>query len=174
MSIEAHIPRFILFILVLILGDRIPFFSREIRGVWDAFLHGVIALLILLPLCHFWYHYAIAFFSAFLLDVDHFISARSFRLKDAINLSTRPISHSITFAGALGLVLWLIFPETILPLLLFISVTSHVVKDAETGITPILWPLKLRKIPHFFYIIIEILLFIGIVIISSPSNPFNP
>ncbi len=155
---------------MLTAGDKIRFFSREVGGIYDAFIHGIISFLILFPLCRHFYDYIFAFLFAFLIDIDHFISARSLKISDAINLSTRPVTHSITFAAILGIIFWILFLPSgnrTLPVIVFISLTSHFVKDAKEGITPIFWPARTMKIPYPAYIATEIILFAGMVVIST-------
>ncbi|MCK4329228.1 metal-dependent hydrolase [candidate division WOR-3 bacterium] len=169
LNIENHIARLILLIAILIIGDRIHFLSREITGIIDAFLHGIISLLILLPLCSQVYDYIIAFLAAFLIDFDHFVTARSIRIKDVINLPLRPVTHSVTFAALLCCTLWFILPlpfRNYIPIFIFISLLSHIIRDSATGITPIFWPLRIHKIPYSLYITLEIILFVVVALIK--------
>lgn len=168
-SVAYYIPNLILLIAVIIAGDRIQFNSREITGLFDTFLHGVISLLILLPLCLRFYDYMIAFGTSFILDIDHMVCAKSLKIKDALNLPARPVTHSITFATLISIIIWLLLPvpfRIYLPIVVFISLTSHILRDSAEGKTFILWPFRINRLAYPLYIALEIILFVLAVIIS--------
>ena len=147
---------------------------REIFALLDALIHGVIAVIIVLPILGISginkiLIVMIAFFVAGLLDMDHFVVAKSVRISDAVKLNLRPYTHSITFALILGLLVWGISQQVLLGIVAFIAVTSHVMRDASDGTTPFLWPLpvhtdsmRIRKIPYWLYLMIEVSLFVSL------------
>ena len=74
------------------------------------------------------------------LDVDHFISARSLSLKDALNLPNRPFAHNTTVILSGAALLYLLFyccpnlgapPTRDLPLMFLLSTFSHHLRDAD-------------------------------------------
>ena len=77
---------------------------------------------------------------ATVLDVDHFIAARSLAIKDALKLPNRPFAHNTTVILAGAALLYLLFhcypnlgaPFTRgLPLMFLISTFSHHLRDAD-------------------------------------------
>lgn len=159
----------VILVVILLGGDYLQYRKlskfRKIVVSIDALTHGVIAVIIVLPLLEITVINEIliamvAFFIAGLLDIDHFVVAKSIHISDAIKLNSRPYTHSITFALILALLVWGISQRVLLGVVAFIAVTSHVVRDASGGITPLLWPLPTRKIPYWSYLIIEVSLLI--------------
>jgi len=148
--------------------------SREIFALLDVLIHGVIAVIIVLPILGISginkiLIVMIAFFVSGLLDMDHFVVAKSMRIGNAIKLNLRPYTHSITFALILGLLVWGISQQVLLGIVAFVAVTSHVIRDASDGITPFLWPLpvhtdpmRIRKIPYWSYLMIEVSLLVSL------------
>lgn len=75
-----------------------------------------------------------------LIDADHFISARSFMPQKTLNLTNRPISHSVIFALGVLLILFILR----LPcagIFIFMGLISHLLRDLITDSTPIFYPL---------------------------------
>jgi membrane-bound metal-dependent hydrolase YbcI (DUF457 family) len=141
--------------------------AREILSILDAFIHGVVAVIIVSPLLGIPGINKILILTVSFFDIDHFIVAKSMRISDAIKLNLRPYTHSITFALVLGFMTWGISQQAFLGIVVFIAVTSHVIRDAADGITPFLWPLPVRKIPYWLYLTVEILLFVSLQGLSS-------
>jgi membrane-bound metal-dependent hydrolase YbcI (DUF457 family) len=110
--------------------------SRKRALVWGAVLGGAVAL-----------------------DLDHFVAARSFRLRDAASLSSRPATHSLTFGALAGGLAALPSRQVVVAWMTFAVLASHVVRDAFSGQTPWLWPLSTRAIPQWSYYTLELLLF---------------
>ncbi len=159
----------------MLAGDRISLRSRQINSIFDSTLHGIISLLILIPLCQKPYDYLIAFLAASLFDIDHFVSARSLKIKDAVSLSRRPKTHSVTFALLISTALWFLLPlpfRNYMPIMIFISLTSHVIRDSADGKTLIFWPFRINKVPYPLYITLEIML-LFIVTLISPLRTLN-
>src|SRR5690242_18597976 len=84
-------------------GDALTFrmYSMLSRALMDDASHGIVAGLTWLATsssnnipCHIKILYAaLATFFAVAIDLDHFVAARSWSLKDALNLSNRPFLH---------------------------------------------------------------------------------
>jgi hypothetical protein len=146
------------------------FFKQEYWGLYDNFVHGVIAVLVLFPFFkNISYKQIITvFLIASLLDVDHFAVNFSFSLTKAISLTMRPPTHSITFAVAAAS---LVFPfSKKWSWIVFAAIASHVVRDAYGGGTPIFYPAKISMIPYWSYLAVEYLLLITSQIIGGNRN----
>lgn len=73
----------------------------------------------------------LAAFVASLIDVDHFISALSFRLEDAVKLTSRPAAHSVLFGIAIvGLLAWCAPARSRLPSIVAYAFISHHLRDS--------------------------------------------
>ncbi|GFT95778.1 transmembrane protein 267 [Nephila pilipes] len=97
-----------------------------------------------------------------LIDMDHFLMAKSFKFKDAINLSSRPPFHNttlmLTFAGCLILVMHFKGSELMenLGWYILVAVTSHHLRDAQRhGLW--IWPFTTKSINFINYLILSYL-----------------
>ncbi|MDD5528444.1 MAG: metal-dependent hydrolase [bacterium] len=129
----------------------------------DVIIHTTIGIIVTVPL---WAKpflrkvlFAVFIVSS-LIDIDHFISAKSIHLKDAATLRYRPYTHSITFAVIAGGITFGITKSPRIGVAVCSGIMSHVLRDASTGITFILYPMKLTKIPVWVYVMSELLIFI--------------
>ncbi len=136
------------------------YFSQAYWGIYDNWVHGVIAVLIALPVFSKlnWRNMLLVFLIASLLDLDHFAVNWSFSLSKAISLTMRPPTHSISFALAVSLLFGLSTKNVKWTWIVFSAIASHVVRDAYGGGTPICYPLAISQIPHWFYSVVEVLL----------------
>jgi len=158
----------ILFLLIVdALIERRPFAPRVFWALLDVLVSGILALLVVFPLFdaqaqarRTFSLFCLIFFTATLLDLDHFIAARSLNLCDALTLKSRPPTHSLTFASVIGLAAALISRNPIIGWGMFAALASHILRDASGGITPIFWPLPLDAIPWWAYYGGEIGLFL--------------
>ncbi|SFD00843.1 hypothetical protein SAMN05421780_11917 [Flexibacter flexilis DSM 6793] len=138
-----------------------PIFKREYWALYDGVVHGLVGVIILLPFFKEYnlYNFSLIFFISTIIDIDHFILAGSFSVSDAINLPMRPITHSITFALIFGFWVFIFFrTQPFVFWIVFAALTSHVVRDASSGLTLIFYPFSISKIPYFSYLLVEILL----------------
>jgi hypothetical protein len=143
-----------------------PFAPRTFWALFDVFVHGVVALIVVLPVLGVRLETPMsilpllaALFAATWLDLDHFIAAGSLNIEDALSLATRPATHSLTFAGLVGIVSTLSSRKPVLGWVMFAALASHVLRDAAGGITLVLWPLPVTGIPWWSYYLAEITLF---------------
>ncbi len=146
-----------------------PFAPRIFWALFDAPVHAILALLIVLPLfdtqaptektvvliCA-------VLLTGTLLDVDHFVAARSLKINDVLVLPMRPTTHSLAFAGVVGILVVLVSRNPILGWIVFAVLVSHVLRDAGGGKTPILWPLPVTAIPQWTY-------YLGVILLLSFS-----
>ncbi|MEY2829719.1 MAG: hypothetical protein RIQ33_1577 [Bacteroidota bacterium] len=155
------------------------FFKQEYWGLYDNWVHGMIAVLIALPIistnkfgeplrfAKLLQNTIIVFLIASLLDLDHFIVNFSFSLTQAISLTMRPATHSITFAIAAAIIYFIITKNKKWTWLVFVAIASHVVRDAYGGGTPIFYPAKISMIPYWSYLVSEYLLIISSFLIAK-------
>lgn len=155
-----------------LLMARPPGVARQVWVFVDPPIHGLLALLVALPLLieslrpslangaakrgaepdvvggtsRLWAVSAVLM-SAILIDVDHFIAARSLSLDAALTLPMRPPSHSLTLALAVFCLAVLASRRLTFGYLLFAGLASHVLRDASGGATPFLWPLPGYSLP---------------------------
>uniref|UniRef100_A0A2R5L8R3 Transmembrane protein 267 n=1 Tax=Ornithodoros turicata TaxID=34597 RepID=A0A2R5L8R3_9ACAR len=122
-----------------------------VRAVWDNSTHGLVGVICWMLTCGnfpclaVWKESLLCGLIACSVDVDHFIAAGSFKLKDVTNLKNRPFLHctsvvvliillSIALAKLLGR------PQLFrIGMTAFVAVTTHHVRDAlRRGLW--LWP----------------------------------
>lgn len=140
------------------------------RFIIDVFIHTIIGTAVALPLWVKPYLSKVllaVFLVTSLIDIDHFIVAKSPRIHDAITLKYRPYTHSITFAVVGGFVAFWLTKNPRIGIVIGVGITSHVLRDAIMGITPILWPLRISKLPVWLYVSGEVILFIGCLILRK-------
>ncbi len=156
-------------LMVMVLGDALVYswpkgIPTQLWALLDSPVHLVLALLVVAPLFahpaiqrHLWIWLAVAAMAAVLVDLDHFIAARSFALEDALELGGRPIAHSFAFAIAMAALTWIISREPLGAILVLGVLLSHMVRDASHGTAPLLWPLPTSvSVPIPLYYAIEI------------------
>ncbi|XP_078531164.1 transmembrane protein 267 [Lissotriton helveticus] len=153
------------------LSDQFLRFSLIQRNDWlraltDNTVHGLVGMWSWAIVIGFrkksdFYEVLLAGFLASVIDVDHFFLAGSFSLKAALNLPRRPPLHCSTLIPAVALALKFIMhifrlkdSWCFLPWMLFISWTSHHVRD---GIRHGLWICPFGKtapLPYWLYVAI--------------------
>ncbi|CAH1801409.1 unnamed protein product [Owenia fusiformis] len=96
------------------------------------------------------------------IDLDHFIAAGSFQLKDALSLTNRPVFHDTTIIPAIALLLYFVCYNLnrfySLPLIFTIAWLSHHLRD---GTRRGLWVRPFGStppIPYVVYVILVMLL----------------
>jgi hypothetical protein len=144
--------------------------GRSFWALVDSALHGLAALLVTAPIIHststaeqMIVLLGPAFLAGTLVDVDHFLAARSRSFWTATHLAKRPPTHSVTFALLLGTAGYLLSGSLSTAWVVFVALTSHVLRDASVGTAPLLWPLGDWRIPRWAYCVGEV----GLVMASS-------
>jgi hypothetical protein len=135
-----------------ILIERRPFFGRPFWALVDSAVHGLVALLVTAPIIHSASSpqlLGIAFLAGTLVDVDHFLVARSRSFWTATHLEKRPPTHSLTFALLVSGGGHLFSRSLATDWVVFSALASHVLCDASAGTAPVLWPLGKRKVPRW-------------------------
>jgi hypothetical protein len=134
-----------------------PYFAQEYWGLFDNVVHGVIAVMVCLPLFSkiSFKEVIVVYLIAALLDIDHFIINGSFSLTQAIAISVRPPTHSILFGIALASLYYVWKKNIKWTYIIFACVVSHVLRDAFGGGTLIFYPLSTKIIPRAAYMFFE-------------------
>ena len=109
-----------------------------LRAFLDNFIHGLIGLvswfIVIYPQFKF-YELMAAWFFASILDIDHFISARSFRIADVGSLQKRPFFHNSLTLLLINLLLFVVLSylnsnkRYTWSILFFMSWFSHHIRD---------------------------------------------
>jgi hypothetical protein len=149
---------------VMAVGDALVFqwrpawAPREVWALLDSPVHGALALLAVSPL---WMREgsavrrldraASAVVAAVFVDLDHFVAAGSFSVLQATSLGERPAAHSLLFAVGCGLLAWSLRRDPIDGWLISGVLASHILRDASTGSTPLLWPLAFDQLSQPVY-----------------------
>jgi hypothetical protein len=122
---------------------------RRVEACSDPLLHALVAAAVAAPLTRGGRGPLLTAVAAgVLIDLDHPVAARSWRLEAMLSLDARPRSHSAVVAAATGAVAaaaagplhgWAAFG----------GLLSHILRDAADGTapTPLLWP---RRTPSAF------------------------
>ena len=117
-------------------ADRIvvrrPFLGRPFWAVIDVLVHGAVALAVTGPCIRRATRgkralalSGLAFLSATVLDLDHFVAAGSLDLHAALSLAARPPTHSLTFALLLGTATSLLSRDRAAGWVVFAALASH-------------------------------------------------
>jgi hypothetical protein len=118
-----------------------PFLS----AVWAVLIHGVLALVAIGPIV--WRsrrrlpYGLLTFAGGSLLDLDHFIAAGSLDLHTIETLSSRPVTHSLLFVLALGVVALALTRRVLVAWSVFAVNLAHVLFDAAGGNERFFYPL---------------------------------
>lgn len=112
------------------------------RVAVDELWHLFFGYLVTFPLLffHTWAVFVVPLV-VLLVDLDHFVSAKSFSLEKALSLRRRPPLHSLTLAFLFSLVVAFVWGYSVGYLLLALWV-SHLLRDLSDGAVALFWPLK--------------------------------
>lgn len=132
-----------------------PFATRNFWAIYDVVVHASVGMFVLYPILeakkfNIFYVVAVVIFST-LIDFDHAIAAHSLSIRKMITLDHRPLTHSLLFSLVISLFFFKIFNDIVLAYIIFIALTSHIIRDASGGLTPILWPMDVFKVPYWLY-----------------------
>jgi len=174
--------------LVMIIGDATVFswpdsVPRVYWALLDPIVQAILTLLIVSPLLthpklsgRLMRWAIITVLVTVLLDLDHFVVARSFSLKDALNISARPAGHSLLFALASAFFARWLIGFRAAGWLILIALLSHIIRDASHGGVPLLWPLPPDKflLSYPAYIATEISLFLFAALLAALNIVSRP
>ena len=153
-----------------LLGDFLTFTyfinsGNFTKAISDSITHGVIALLS-------WYyieksikHSILCGIIAMLVDLDHFIEAKSLKLQNALNLPSRPFMHNSTIPVFSFIIIsflnYSVIESKKLKLynsLIFVAIFSHQIRDSSRRglwFSPLISNLP---VPYLLYIILIVIL----------------
>ncbi|XP_074114950.1 transmembrane protein 267 [Cotesia typhae] len=176
-SKTLKLTTYLLLGLVSIIGDKLVSYNNNnhfLKAVIDNTTHGIVAglswtLIVILqnePIAKNLPSILFCTFLSSLIDIDHFVEAKSFNIKDATNLERRPFFHCTTLPiiiWAVLLVVSKVTPEDLFynlnycAWILLTSFLSHHIRDAtRRG----LWvpPFgSTGRIPYYFYVLLAML-----------------
>lgn len=124
--------------LINLVNKRLGFSERLIRALMDNGCHSLIGALswfiITYPNTNF-LEFILSGFLSSIIDIDHFLSAKSFSLLDAISLPKRPFLHNSLTLLLANCILYIFLKKfstnNSWSLLVFVSWFSHHVRDAN-------------------------------------------
>lgn len=143
----------------------------EWTALLDPVAHLALALMVVIPLAMRWktprWPVLVALFLALAIDLDHFIAAGSFSIRDAISLPHRPIAHSFAVALGVASLCGIIFRSANAAALVALALINHISRDGSGGgSTPMFWPSDFEwKIPWSWHL--------GFWLLFSLTNAFR-
>lgn len=136
--------------------------------IFDEFMHLAHYTAVMLPLASKPLYFAAGAAASVLIDLDHFIAAGSFRVKDLVSMESRPAAHSLLFLILFSAAIYLLTQNLLLAGALFSGMFIHLTRDMIEGRTYILYPIKrLHSFPFAVYILISAILAAANILISS-------
>lgn len=78
-----------------------------------------------------------------MIDIDHFVVARSFSLIDAISHPYRPVTHSFVIVLIFSVILSIVARSKVVGIVSFSSLCSHLLRDAASGNNFLYYPISL-------------------------------
>jgi hypothetical protein len=127
-----------------------PFLSDPhhpvLSAVWAVFIHGVLSLLVVLPIVLYSsrrvLYGTLAFIGGPALDIDHAVAAGSLNPRAMETMSQRPDTHSLLSAVVLALLALALTRRRLAAWSVFAVVASHLLFDAAGGSEHWLYPLE--------------------------------
>lgn len=168
---------------VMLVGDALvfewkpAFIPRSAWALLDSPVHAALALLVVAPLVfqmatrrgqhssptRLLARAGLTGLLAVFIDLDHFVAAGSFSVAQAITLAGgRPDTHSLLLALGCGLLALTLTRSPVDGWLVFAALASHILRDAASGGTPLLWPLPFDRLSPAAYYTAEL----GLALIS--------
>lgn len=122
------------------------------RGLFDGLCHLGTALAVSLPILPYvrdrWGFLRISLLCSVVIDLDHVLAARSFRLTRCMTMEHRPASHSVLTPLIFATLAERWKPEQHMGLAALVGVGSHLLRDLGTGGAPLLHPRRIITIPY--------------------------
>ncbi len=101
-----------------------------------------------------------AIFLTVVFDVDHFITAGSIHLSDAISLPYRPVNHSFVIVFFFAVVLSVLTRSREVGIISLFSLCSHLFRDVWNGKSIIFYPLSSSSYQLSYLLCIVLLIFL--------------
>lgn len=160
----------VLLALVIAVGDVVvpkgSVWPLELRAGYDELIHGLIAVSIIWPLegtgsLPRRSLLPLAFLLGGVVDIDHIVAARSFSVYKMFALPMRPpFTHNLIFPVVLLAGFWLFSRRFLSGWILFLALTSHVLRDTFDGRTQLFILGNETHIPFWLYVPGEYLLLV--------------
>ncbi len=128
------------------------------RGLFDGLCHLGTAMAVSLPILPYvrdrWGFLRISLLSSVVIDLDHVLAARSFRLTRCMTMDQRPASHSVLTPLIVAVLVERWKPEQHTGLAALVGVGSHLLRDLGTGGAPLLHPRRIITIPYALVVVL--------------------
>ncbi len=128
------------------------------RGLFDGLCHLGTALAVSLPILPYvrdrWGFLRMSLLSSVVIDLDHVLAARSFRLTRCMTMEHRPASHSVLTPLIFAVLAERWKPEQHVGLAALVGVSSHLLRDLGTGGAPLLHPRRIITIPYTLVVVL--------------------
>ncbi len=128
------------------------------RGLFDGLCHLGTALAVSMPILPYvqdrWGFLRISLLSSVVIDLDHILAARSFRLTRCMTMDHRPASHSVLTPIIFAVLAERWKPKQHVGLAALVGVSSHLLRDLGTGGAPLLRPRKIITIPYELVVVL--------------------
>lgn len=117
---------------------KIDFLPRSIVALGDIPFNILASILAIIPLSLIFLKTSLNFYVVwagmltFVIDLDHFVVARSFSLMDALSLPQRPITHSFIIILFFSTFLSIITRSKGIGIISFFALCAHLLRDAPT------------------------------------------
>ncbi len=128
------------------------------RGLFDGLCHLGTALAVSLPILPYvhdrWGFLRTSLLCSVVLDLDHILAARSFRLARTMTMNQRPVSHSVLTPLIIATLAERWNPQRHLGLAALVGLGSHLLRDLGTGGAPLLHPRRIITLPYQLVVVL--------------------
>ncbi|HXF64616.1 MAG TPA: metal-dependent hydrolase [Caldilineaceae bacterium] len=168
----------LLVVAVMAIGDAVVYAwpawaPRPLWALLDPVVHVLLSVAVISPLLahtalagRAWLWVLAAAAATVLIDLDHFVAARTLSLAEALALPSRPPTHSLLFALGCAVITAALTRNLLGGGVVFGSLASHVLRDASHYGAPLLWPLVKQttlSLPAYYAAHVGLCLLAGIV-----------
>ena len=134
-----------------------PFFNRQVWALFDNAVHALVGGAVVLPavFTRSWPLRTVAWatVASSLIDLDHFVAARSLSILDAVSIGARPLSHSFLVAAALADGAGALARDRRVAAAVAAGLLCHLLRDASGSGAPLLWPMDgIQHVPTWVYL----------------------
>ncbi len=168
-SFFMQIFLFLMYIIFEFLNMKKRFFrsGTVLYAIFDEYMHILYYTIIVFPLINNYVFYFSGLIACGLIDIDHFIMARSLKIENAVSLNHRPFTHSFLFSLILSFVVFLVFRNWSVSVGILSGLLLHIFRDMLDSKTLIFYPARYFSNIKFSYFLIISVLFIIIIYITN-------
>lgn len=164
-------------VAVMVFGDAVVYAwpawaPRPLWALLDPVVHVLLSVAVISPLLahnslssRAWLWALAAAAATTLIDLDHFVAARTLSLAEALELPSRPPTHSVLFVLGCAVMTAVLTRNLLGGGVVFGALASHIVRDAPHYGAPLLWPLvkqTVLPVPAYYAIQVGLCLLAGI------------